>query len=507
MKKILLLFSISLFFFGSCDEDEFLREEPKDAIYSENLFVDYSGFCASMNSVYGMMRKLYIDSELAGQEGLWVINTDNVSTRDSPINRFEGMSPAWERNSIEDIKEKMKKDLIFAVDNLPLDREDKIRINGAVARHYLGELYLSLCDFQNALDVLKPLCEGSSFSLVKDRFGRVAGNPDGNMFKDVIRSPFTNQGNTETFFVISNGLDIPGSQILNLMENWVGHYRKYSKIQQNAEWHERFGGCGRGRYICTPWSMFNESDYQLYDQYKYLKDPADEHIIDQWLWTNTDGRDNYLYEMDDIRGIETSIRKFFVYDWNANGSLTDTSTYPLSETLYRNDVAFNDDMNEGDSLYTLDIFRPDDMGKPDNADRHTYMYTRKWELDNTTTNDWNKRGNAYLTVGHLRLAESYLLYAEAHLMNGNPGDAAIWINAIRERAGASTISSGDVSIDYILDERSRELIGEEHHKLYPFPSEAIDANKDRILDQNLGWGGSTTVDYTPTGYPDEGINP
>jgi len=40
--------------------------------------------------------------------------------------------------------------------------------------------------------------------------------------------------------------------------------------------------------------------------------------------------------------------------------------------------------------------------------------------------------------------------------------------------------------------------------LYPFPLAAIDANKDLLLDQNLGYeGGSTTADFTPAGYPDE----
>ena len=48
---------------------------------------------------------------------------------------------------------------------------------------------------------------------------------------------------------------------------------------------------------------------------------------------------------------------------------------------------------------------------------------------------------------------------------------------------------------------------ENHHKLYPFPNAAIDANKDRLLDQNDGYGGSTKVDFTPNGYPNEGNNP
>ena len=29
------------------------------------------------------------------------------------------------------------------------------------------------------------------------------------------------------------------------------------------------------------------------------------------------------------------------------------------------------------------------------------------------------------------------------------------------------------------------------------------ANKDKVMDQNLGYGGSTTCDFSPPGYPDE----
>ncbi len=66
-----------------------------------------------------------------------------------------------------------------------------------------------------------------------------------------------------------------------------------------------------------------------------------------------------------------------------------------------------------------------------------------------------------------RLADVYLMYAEAHLRGGG-GDlatAADYVNALRTRANNSnTIASGDLTLDFILDERARELHWEAHRR-------------------------------------------
>lgn len=62
-----------------------------------------------------------------------------------------------------------------------------------------------------------------------------------------------------------------------------------------------------------------------------------------------------------------------------------------------------------------------------------------------------------------RLAEQYLIYAEAVLRGGSGGDAATalsYINKLRERAYGSTsgdITAGQLTLPFILDERAREL--------------------------------------------------
>lgn len=65
-----------------------------------------------------------------------------------------------------------------------------------------------------------------------------------------------------------------------------------------------------------------------------------------------------------------------------------------------------------------------------------------------------------------RFAETFLIAAEAAIKIGN-GEAVGLINEVRERAGALPITEGDLigahgdEIDFILDERTRELAGEQ----------------------------------------------
>lgn len=68
-----------------------------------------------------------------------------------------------------------------------------------------------------------------------------------------------------------------------------------------------------------------------------------------------------------------------------------------------------------------------------------------------------------------RLADAYLMYAEAHLRGGG-GSAATalnYVNALRERAygdQSGNITSEQLTLDFILDERARELMWECHRR-------------------------------------------
>jgi hypothetical protein len=69
-----------------------------------------------------------------------------------------------------------------------------------------------------------------------------------------------------------------------------------------------------------------------------------------------------------------------------------------------------------------------------------------------------------------RLSEMYLIYAESVLRGGTGGDATTalaHINRIRQRAfgnNSGDITSAQLNIDYILDERARELYWEGHRR-------------------------------------------
>jgi hypothetical protein len=124
----------------------------------------------------------------------------------------------------------------------------------------------------------------------------------------------------------------------------------------------------------------------------------------------------------------------------------------------------------------------------------------------------------------MRLGETYLLLAEAQFKQGHLADAAASLNVIRTRANATPVDASKVTMDFILDERARELLAEENRRmtlmrtgmlfkravelnndngiphpikgitsastdklLLPIPQTEIDLNKDAVLEQNPGY--------------------
>ncbi len=124
-----------------------------------------------------------------------------------------------------------------------------------------------------------------------------------------------------------------------------------------------------------------------------------------------------------------------------------------------------------------------------------------------------------------RLADAYLMYAECAVRgagNASLSQAVTYVNALRERANsgstAANVDGGDLTLDFILDERARELHWESHRrqdlirfgkytggsynwawkgngangiaisndlKLFPIPTQALNSNPN--LQQNPGY--------------------
>jgi hypothetical protein len=136
---------------------------------------------------------------------------------------------------------------------------------------------------------------------------------------------------------------------------------------------------------------------------------------------------------------------------------------------------------------------------------------------------WNQYNPAdpfgYGTIKDLtmmRLGETYLLLAEAQFKQGNTAGAATSINVLRTRAKAAQVTASQIDLNFILDERVRELIGEEQRRLtlvrtgtlveratrlngvsitglttqkalLPIPQSTIDLNTNGNLTQNPGY--------------------
>jgi hypothetical protein len=138
-------------------------------------------------------------------------------------------------------------------------------------------------------------------------------------------------------------------------------------------------------------------------------------------------------------------------------------------------------------------FRSAFVGKFDditgNTDSRAHFFTTNHSQDITNENNFNE-GYACtkfknVTSGNqpgqnqtfvdtdfplFRLADVYLMYAEAVKRGGNGGDEATavsLINALRQRAygdASGNITTGDLTLQFILDERARELYWEAHRR-------------------------------------------
>lgn len=363
------------------------------------------------------------------------------------------------RSPRKDVYAFIAEDLEFASTWLPetVSKNNEGRIVKAAADHLLAEVYISLGEYDKAIQSADRVINSGLYRLMTERFG-VAKDQPGDVFSDLFIQGNQNRsaGNMESIWVWQFEEFTPGGG-----GNLGGNHQPRGWLPFLVQLTDPDGKLGmslNGDSLLRGVAIMRPNSYFLYD-----------------LWA--DDWDN------DIRNSEYNIKRDFYYNNPASayfGQKVEERTTEL-DTMQR-----------------------------------IYPYVRKVEgkaWQGVITN-----GRTGKDIVAYRLAETYLLRAEAFLRKGDLQNAASSINIIRARASAKPVSPQDISLDYILDERGRELMAEEprrrtlcrmgmlvervkkynmkeetrnsvaeKHNLYPIPQGAIDANFSTKLEQNPGY--------------------
>lgn len=546
MKKIFIaIIAISAAFLTSCKE-EFLVEHPVDEMYADNLLVNYTGFYSMISAQRGLMRNEHVrptndagssSSSLTPQsafnagcdlyfgnqrseDGRWynwpnylkldvegsfinrmfrnlytIINVSNMIINRAENNAdidWEGGSPEadearktsiiaqakffrayayrhlsyewgdvplsleeitgsnyrtdWNRAPLSKVREAIIEDLEYCVEHLDWRTDgNNTKPNKAIAATYLGEMYLATKQNDKAVAILKRVCEESPYSLMTQRFGVNAQN-DGNCFIDMFRSPLYTEGNMEVLYSFLNAepetYPYGSTESSRARAMWKNYHYNLSVVPAtlcagyttNAQiFYALNGGYGNGRITPTVGCL------KLYD---------------------------YDGQMEkDIRYDEYSMtRRLYYYDVNGK-------KYEI----------LNQDGSKPIQLVTTTAMFSNAEGTVKN---YFLPSTTKYDYVHSNIERADASGD-FQNIVYMRLAESYLLYAEALFRSGKPADAATWINKIRTRAGVTTVPASAITLDFILDERARELLceGQRRHTLIRFSQLNDECNGDvRALD-------------------------
>ena len=321
----------------------------------------------------------------------------------------------FSRATRDQIFQQVITDLTDAVGDLPEANEvsQDGRISKGAAYHLLAEAYIITQQYDDAITAATEVIDDPNYSLMTSRFGTRSGEP-GDVYWDLFRRGNQNRGtgNTEAIWVAQYEYLTPGGGYDDNIPRFI--VPLYWQLKDNDGENvfigpmNHLGGRGIGWWAA--------SDYML-----------------NGVWVNSN---------NDIRNSEYNI----IRDAVVNN--------PSSAYYGQMMVASGAISNFSDPLkrwWSAIFAKTAPIGNfPDEliADPVTGL---------TTSGANHSYRDHYL----MRLAETYLLRAEAHLLNGSPDLAADDINMVRARSNADPVLAGDVDLDYILDERARELFNEE----------------------------------------------
>ncbi len=296
-------------------------------------------------------------------------------------------------------------------------------VNRGVVLHLLTKVNLALGDFTEAIASANQLIDGSGYALMTNRFGSTGGDPAKDITWDLHQVENKSlPSNTETILAGVDRLEFQDVGAANDFGNGTSIMRQATPL-----WW---------RFINTPDGQNGMSD-----------EPGI--TIDQ---VSQIGRG-----IGRNRGTNYSTKEIWQ---NANND----QRHKLGNWLDMEDLVYNAPSLEeaGNPFYgqNLELYLPDGTPLCTDTIRNWYGFPqyKMFVPDPTAVKPSGGHGDWYI----YRLAETYLLRAEAHFWNGDNTSAAADINAVRLRAEADPITAADVNIDYILDERARELYYEEN---------------------------------------------
>lgn len=312
------------------------------------------------------------------------------------------------------ILNKIQTDMEFVVQWMPVSTAPGVPSRGA-ADHLLTKIYLANMEFEKAVESAGRVIDGP-YALMTGRFGQDAADPAKNVIWDLHRPDNKNlPQNTET--------------ILAFVDRW------------EAPPEARSAGLFTMRvYNCAWYNSANAKD----------KD-GKLGMIDSGPLYDSLGRGNPDVALSDYHSY--MIWEDDRYDYRSTPDLrrADINWWDREELFYNNPAS---------SQYGQP-FDPQNMDNPDEYWARIYaMPFYKTYVPNKP----DQMGQPYGSNGDwyiFRLAETLLLRAEAYYWLGRLDLAAHDINAVRTRAKATPISAEDVTLEFIFDERARELFAEE----------------------------------------------
>ncbi|WP_323026735.1 RagB/SusD family nutrient uptake outer membrane protein [Gelidibacter japonicus] len=328
----------------------------------------------------------------------------------------------------EVILRQMKEDLDQTVEFIPKNVHIGMVTQGA-AYHLLTKINLALAEFDDAIASASAVIDGGSHSLMTQRFGNAVGSddPTKNVTWDLHQNKNkTSSENREALYVVTDEYEDESATPTGLEIK-----------RQVIPWYSYPG------MISTP---NGENAFVDNDEVKnpYLA----EYGRGIFTLRSTSYQQDLIWKLDntDLRHDRESKNWMHVEEFNYNSpNLEGKSEWfgrPIKEAL----ASVGGDV----SAICKDTIRG--WGGWPNY---------KSNVPDQKTANWRGGSAAWYIF---RLAETYLLRAEAHIWKGDLSNAMIDINAVRERAGARPLTTAEINMRQLIDERARELFYEEPRK-------------------------------------------